>query len=87
MALRVYTVAVWLYAGVYLLALALLAAARIELAELQGFSAAQTLAPLGLPWTLLWDGPGGADGPWLPLTAPLANLLLIGAVRRSLAAD
>ena len=84
MGLRAYQFAVWAYAGLYLLALTVLTAGTWGLLEHSGAPlAAVALAPLGLPWTLLAEGLEPAEARWVTMTAPLANLLLVAAIRRA----
>ncbi len=88
MAMRFYSVLVWLYAAAYILALAAFAGGRADLVDPSAArQALAMLTTLGLPWTLLWEGARAPDGPWLPITAPLLNLVIVGAIRRQVMAN
>lgn len=87
MAQRLYQFVIWSYAAAYIFALCIFAVGTWGLLGADRDPLAGVfLIPLGLPWTLLWENGEGPHGPWLALTAPLGNLLLIGAVRRTFAA-
>ncbi|SFH66772.1 hypothetical protein [Albimonas pacifica] len=84
MGLRFYQVAVWAYAALYIGALALLAIGTFGLfGQERDPLAGVFLMPLGLPWTLLIDDLPPAEARWAAMTAPLANLLLVAAIRRT----
>ena len=83
MGLRLYQLAVWAYAALYLAALALLAVGTFGLfGQERDPLAGIFLMPLGLPWTLFLNDVPPAEARWVAMTAPLANLLLIAAIRR-----
>ncbi|MDF2234125.1 hypothetical protein P2H44_16305 [Albimonas sp. CAU 1670] len=83
MGLRLYQIAVWAYAALYIAALALLAIGTFGLfGQERDPLAGVFLMPLGLPWTLLLDDVPPAEARWVAMTAPLANLLLVAVIRR-----
>ena len=83
MGLRFYQVAVWAYAALYLGALGLLVVGAFGLfGQERDPLAGVFLMPLGLPWTLLIVDMPPAEARWVAMTAPLANLLLVAAIRR-----
>lgn len=75
----------FLFAGLYILALALFGIGTLGLFGSEpGPLAGVFLVPLGLPWNQMLDVFPVAALPWLAASAPLANLILLWALCRSI---